>query len=67
LLKKPVNTCPDIDRLIKTVTEIVAAMDFCKEEDTMETLSLMSDWKSELENLGMSKWSGNLEKLKRFT
>jgi hypothetical protein len=40
------------------VTEIVAAMDFCKEEDTMEdTLSLMSDWKSELENLGIGKWS----------
>jgi hypothetical protein len=33
-------------------------MNFCKEEDTMEdTLSLMSDWKAELESLGMSKWS----------
>jgi hypothetical protein len=41
------HTCPDIDRLIKTVTEIVAGMNFCKEEDTMEdTLSLMSDWKN---------------------
>jgi hypothetical protein len=28
------NTCQaDIDRLIKTVTEIVAAMDFCKERE----------------------------------
>jgi hypothetical protein len=45
------HTCPDIDRLIKTVTEIVAGMNF-KEEDTMEdTLSLMSDWKAELESL----------------
>jgi hypothetical protein len=48
------HTCPDIDRLIKTVTEIVAGMNFCKEEDTMEdTLSLMSDWKA-VESLGMS-------------
>jgi hypothetical protein len=45
--------CPDIDRLIKTVTEIVAGMNFCKEEDTKDTLSLMSDWKAELESLGM--------------
>jgi hypothetical protein len=52
------HTCPDIDRLIKTVTEIVAGMNFCKEEDTMEdTLSLMSDWKAELESLGIGKWS----------
>jgi hypothetical protein len=44
------HTCPDIDRLIKTVTEIVAGMNF--KEDTMEdTLSLMSDWKTELEKL----------------
>jgi hypothetical protein len=51
------HTCPDIDRLIKTVTEI-AGMNFCKEEDTMEdTLSLMSDWKAELESLGIGKWS----------
>jgi hypothetical protein len=40
------------------VTEIVAGMNFCKEEDTMEdTLSLMSDWKAELESLGIGKWS----------
>jgi hypothetical protein len=33
-------------------------MNFCKEEDTMEdTLSLMSDWKAELESLGIGKWS----------
>jgi hypothetical protein len=47
------HTCPDIDRLIKTVTEIVAGMNFCKEEDTMEdTLSLMSDWKRESLGIG---------------
>jgi hypothetical protein len=34
--EKPVNTCPDIDRLIKTVTRDSPGMDFCKEEDTME-------------------------------
>jgi hypothetical protein len=48
------HTCPDIDRLIKTVTEIV--LNFCKEEDMEDTLSLMSDWKA-LESLGIGKWS----------
>jgi hypothetical protein len=32
-------------------------MNFCKEEDTMEDTSLMSDWKAELESLGIGKWS----------
>jgi hypothetical protein len=51
------HTCPDIDRLIKTVTEIVAGMNSVKKKIPWNTMpSLMSDWK-ELESLGIGKWS----------
>jgi hypothetical protein len=50
------HTCPDIDRLIKTVTEIVAGMNFCKEEDTMEAL-LFGPTGSRIRKLRHGKWS----------
>jgi hypothetical protein len=52
------HTCPDIDRLDQNSDRDSRWYEFCKEEDTMEdTLSLMSDWKAELESLGIGKWS----------
>jgi hypothetical protein len=50
------HTCPDIDRLIKTVTEIVAGMNFCKEEDGRHAIFNVR-LKAELESLGIGKWS----------
>lgn len=48
------HTCPDIDRLIGTITRIVKEMDSCDNEDEKGLLlDQISDWKSDLGNIGV--------------
>lgn len=55
--KEPVRyTCPDIDKMIGTITSIVKQMANCDTEDEKETLlEQIADWKSDLENIGIGK------------
>lgn len=58
------NTCPDIDRIIATITSICKQMEGCNEEDEKDgLLECISDWKSELESVGMGKFN-DLEDLR---
>lgn len=51
------HTCPDIDRIISTITSIVKEMDGCDNEDEKETLiEQIGNWKSELASIGVGKW-----------
>ncbi len=48
------HTCPDIDRMIGTITSIVKQMNSCDSEDEKETLlEQISDWKHDLECIGV--------------
>jgi hypothetical protein len=51
------HTCPDIDRLISTITQIVKEMDESGEEDDKDDLlSLIQNWSSDLRSIGVGKW-----------
>jgi hypothetical protein len=49
------HTCPDIDRLIKTVTEIVAGISVKKKIPWKTIFNVRLE--AELESLGIGKWS----------
>ena len=52
------NTCPDIDRIISTITAICKQMESCNDEDEKDALlECISDWKSDLESIGVGKWN----------
>ena len=51
------HTCPDIDSIIKTITSICKQMESCNDEDSKENLlENISDWKGDLESIGVGKW-----------
>lgn len=51
-------TCPDIDRIISTITSICKQMESCNDEDEKDALLVcISDWKSDLESIGVGHWS----------
>ena len=51
------HTCPDIDRIISTITSIVKAMDNCDDRDEKEDLlSQIKDWSGDLTGIGFGKW-----------
>jgi chromosome segregation ATPase len=48
------HTCPDINRMIITITDIVKQMNSCNSEDEKETLlEQITDWKHDLECIGV--------------
>ena len=52
------NTCPGIDRIISTITAICKQMESCNDEDEKDALlECISDWKSDLESIGVGKWN----------
>ena len=52
------NTCPDIDRIISTITAICKQMESCNDEDEKDALlECISDWKSDLESIGVGEWN----------
>lgn len=52
------NTCPDIDRIILTITNICKQMDNCSEEDTViGLLENIKYWESDLSSIGFGKWN----------
>lgn len=52
------NTCPDIDRIISTITSICKQMDSCSEKDEKQTLlDSISDWASDLSSIGVGRWN----------
>lgn len=52
------NTCPDIDSIISTITAICKQMESCNDEDEKDALlECISDWKSDLESIGVGKWN----------
>lgn len=58
------NTCPDIDSIISTITAICKQMESCNDEDKKDALlECISDWKADLESIGVGKWS-ELEELR---
>lgn len=57
--REPVTyTCPDIDRVISTIKSICEQMESCNDEDEKDyLLECISDWKSDLESIGVGKLS----------
>lgn len=52
------NTCPDIDRIISTIKDICKQMESCTDKDeTNALLECISDWKFDLESIGVGKCS----------
>ena len=48
------HTCPDINRLVSTITRITIEMKSCNEgDDKSLLLDQISDWKSDLEIIGV--------------
>lgn len=51
------HTCPDIDRIIGTITAIVNQMKNCDEKDSADDLlENIKDWTGDLESIGVGKW-----------
>lgn len=51
------HTCPDIDRIIGTITAIVKQMKNCDEKDSADDLlENIKDWTGDLESIGVGKW-----------
>jgi len=51
------HTCPDIDRIIDTITRITREMDYCNtNEEIGALLDQLSDWKSDLAQIGVGKY-----------
>lgn len=59
LRREPIgHTCPDIDRVISTMTSIIKEMDGCKGSDeVVDLLSQISSWSSDLANIAIGRWS----------
>lgn len=58
------NTCPDIDRIISTITSICKQMESCNDDDGKDVLlECISEWKSELESIGTGR-NNDLEDLR---
>lgn len=52
------HTCPDIDRVIRKITEIVLQMESCGDGDDKEDiLDSISSWSSDLKEIGFGKWN----------
>lgn len=51
------HTCPDIDRIIGTITNIVNQMKNCDDKDSNDDLlENIKDWAGDLESIGVGKW-----------
>lgn len=51
------HTCPDINRMISTITDIVNEMNDCDDRYTNDDLlTFMRSWSSDLESIGVGKW-----------
>ncbi len=52
------NTCPDIDSIISTITAICKQMESCNDEDKKDALlECISNWKADLESIGVGRRS----------
>ena len=51
------HTCPDIDRIIASITNIVNQMKNCDDKDSADDLlENISSWAGDLESIGVGKW-----------
>lgn len=50
------HTCPDINKIIATITDIVKSMDACvKDDDINDLIDWIHDWSGELTSIGFGR------------
>ena len=51
------NTCPNIDRIINTITSITKEMNNCDSNDSIEDLiAQINNWESDLNSIGVGRY-----------
>ena len=58
------HTCPDIDKIIQTITDITNQMSICDNDDNSDSLmELINEWKIDLQTIGIGGYC-EMEKLR---